>query len=240
MSLNEPESLSRSPGSLIRRESFNGAHQFRHPKLHVLHPTNQIRGLQTIIRDRNTNRDDFIFYADRLMRLLIEEGLGFLPFETATIRTPTGALYNGVTFTTKVCGVSIVRAGESMENALRAVCRDIRIGKILIQRDEATALPKLFYRKLPEDIADRHVLLLDPMLATGGSVLKAIEVLLEHGVRQDRIIFVNLIAAPEGVQALLEKYPQVIIVTAEVDDHLDAKKYIIPGIGDFGDRYFGT
>jgi len=136
--------------------------------------------------------------------------------------------------------VSIIRAGESMENALRAVCRDIRIGKILIQRDETTALPKLFYSKVPEDIADRYVLLLDPMLATGGSVLKAIEVLVDHGVQPERIIFVNLIAAPEGITAIANRYPEVIVVSAEVDQCLNTKKYIIPGIGDFGDRYFGT
>jgi len=169
-----------------------------HPKLHVMKMTHQIKGLHTIIRDVKTSRADFIFYADRLLRLVIEEGLGFLPFGERIVTTPTGCEYKGIHFTSKLCGVSIVRAGESMENALREVCRDIRIGKILIQRDEETGKPQLIYQKLPKDIAQRHVLLLDPMLATGGSALQAIEVLTQRGVTPEKIVFINLIAAPVG------------------------------------------
>lgn len=101
--------------------------------------------------------------------------------------------------------MSILRAGEAMESGLRECCRSVRIGKILIQRDEETAKPKLFYAKLPEDIAERWVLLLDPMLATGGSVMQAIEVLLQQGVPEERILFLNLVASPEGLQAVYEK-----------------------------------
>jgi len=202
--------------------------------------THQVRGLHTIVRNKHTSRADFIFYADRLIRLVIEEGLSFLPFAEETVITPTGSEYQGVRFTSKLCGVSIVRAGESMETALREVCRDIRIGKILIQRNEETAKPMLFYAKLPEDIADRQILLLDPMLATGGSALKAIEILKQRGVKERNIIFINLIAAPEGIEAMRLHCPEVTIVTTEVDEKLNEKKYIIPGIGDFGDRYFGT
>ena len=119
-------------------------------------------------------------------------------------------------------------------------CRSIRIGKILIQRDEATAEPFFYYAKLPQDIAERCVLLLDPMLATGGSAMKAVEHLLEKGVPQAAIIFLNIISCPEGLRAFTEQYPDIHIVTAELDERLDEKKYIIPGIGDFGDRYFGT
>jgi len=223
----------------ILRSSFNNL-ELPHPKLHVMKMTHQIKGLHTIIRNRETSRADFIFYSDRLLRLVIEEGLGFLPFGEKTVVTPTGSLYKGIDFTSKLCGVSIVRAGESMEEALRAVCRDIRIGKILIQRNEKTGEPMLYYHKLPEDIAQRHVLLLDPMLATGGSAIKAIEVLIERGVKEDRIVFVNLIAAPEGIEAMRKRYPKVAIVTTEVDEKLSEKFYILPGIGDFGDRYFGT
>jgi uracil phosphoribosyltransferase len=212
----------------------------KYPGVHVLPPTNQIKGLHTIIRDKNTSREDFIFYSDRLIRLLIEEGLSFLPFNERTVITPTGAQYKGVEFATKICGVSIVRAGESMETGLRAVCKAVRIGKILIQRDEATAQPKLYYAKLPSDIAMRFVLLLDPMLATGGTASKAIEVLMGAGVKEEKIIFLNLIAAPEGIKFLKEKYPKVTIVTTEIDDTLNDKKFILPGVGDFGDRYFGT
>jgi uracil phosphoribosyltransferase len=133
-----------------------------------------------------------------------------------------------------------MRAGEAMEQGLRDCCRSIRIGKILIQRDEETALPKLFYAKLVPDIAERYVLLLDPMLATGGSAIKAIEVLLEHGVNEEKIIFLNIISAPEGLKNVTSKFPALRIVTAEVDGGLNDRKYIVPGLGDFGCLYFGT
>lgn len=120
-----------------------------------------------IIRNANTTRADFIFYSNRIIRLLVEEGLNFLPVIEANISTPVGHSYAGVKFEGKICGVSIMRAGEAMEQGLRDCCRSVRIGKILIQRDEETSMPKLFYDKLPEDIANRWVLLLDPMLATG-------------------------------------------------------------------------
>mmetsp|Transcript_13102 Transcript_13102/g.17993 ORF Transcript_13102/g.17993 Transcript_13102/m.17993 type:complete len:230 (+) Transcript_13102:75-764(+) len=223
---------------IIRMKANNQTYD--HPKLHVMRVTHQVRGLQTIIRNHKTSRADFIFYADRLLRLVIEEGLGFLPFEEQTVITPTGEEYRGVGFVGKLCGVSIIRAGESMESALREVCQDIRIGKILIQRNEETAQPVLHYIKLPHDISERYVLLLDPMLATGGSCIKAVEVLREHGVSDDKIIFVNLISCPEGIAAMKAHCPEVTIVTSEVDERLNEKKYILPGIGDFGDRYFGT
>jgi uracil phosphoribosyltransferase len=127
-----------------------------------------------------------------------------------------------------------------MEKAIRQVCEDIRIGKILIQRNEETAEPILFYSKLPKDIANRYVLLLDPMLATGGSVCKAIEVLKEKGVNEKKIIFINLISCPEGIKKVFKEFPNVKIVTGFIDKKLNSKAYILPGLGDFGDRYFGT
>lgn len=120
-----------------------------------------------MIRDKNTDRADFIFYSNRIIRLLVEEGLNHLPTVEHTVTTPVGRTYAGLMFQGKICGVSIMRAGEAMEQGLRDCCRSVRIGKILIQRDEETAMPKLFYDKLPEDIAQRWVLLLDPMFATG-------------------------------------------------------------------------
>ena len=120
-----------------------------------------------MIRSKETDRADFIFYSNRIIRLLVEEGLNHLPVIEHTVTTPIGRTYNGLMFQGKICGVSIMRAGEAMEQGLRDCCRSVRIGKILIQRDEETAQPKLFYDKLPEDIADRWVLLLDPMFATG-------------------------------------------------------------------------
>lgn len=204
----------------------------------VLPQTNQLRGLYSIIRDKSTSRSDFIFYSDRIIRLLVEEGLNLLPVTPQTVVTATGNTFDGVKFEGKICGVSIMRAGESMEQGLRDCCRSVRIGKILIQRDEETSLPKLFYDKLPEDIADRYVFLLDPMLATGGSAMMAVDVLVSRGVLPSRILFLNLIAAPEGIRGFTDKYPEVRIITGVIDQGLDENKFIKPGLGDFGDRYY--
>ncbi|KAI9596342.1 uracil phosphoribosyltransferase-domain-containing protein [Syncephalis fuscata] len=192
----------------------------------LLEQTKQLHALMTIIRDRTTSR--------------VEEGLNHLPVIEKSVTTPTGQTFDGIDFQGRICGVSIMRAGESMEQGLRDCCRSVRIGKILIQRDEETHQPKLYYVKFPQDIASRYCLLLDPMLATGGSASKAIEVLLEHGVAEERILFLNLITCPEGIEQLVSKFPLIKIVTAEVDSGLDANKYISPGLGDFGCRYFGT
>lgn len=183
-----------------------------------------INNTASMIRDKNTGRADFIFYSNRIIRLLVEEGLNHLPVVERTVTTPVGQSYQGVKFEGKICGVSIMRAGESMEQGLRECCRSVRIGKILIQRDEETAKPKLYYEKLPEDISDRWVLLLDPMLATGGSALMAVKVLIEKGVPEDHILFLNLIASPEGAANFAEQFPKVRVVTAFVDMGLDEKK----------------
>ncbi|KAF7297396.1 Uracil phosphoribosyltransferase [Mycena indigotica] len=211
------------------------------PSVFTLPQTAQLEALYTIIRSKETSRGDFLFYSDRIIRLLVEEGLNHLPVVKKVVETPTGATYEGVGFEGKICGVSILRAGEAMEAGLREVCRSVRIGKILIQRDEETALPKLFYSKFPQDIASRYVLLLDPMLGkgrvpTGGSAIKAIEVLMENGVPEERIIFINLISAPEGLRNFCGKYPLVKVITGWIDQGLNEKAYIIPGLGDFGER----
>ncbi|KAI1331927.1 uracil phosphoribosyltransferase-domain-containing protein [Xylariaceae sp. FL0255] len=204
----------------------------------VLPQTPQLIALLTKIRDKNTERADFIFYSNRIIRLLVEEGLNHLPIVEHTVTTPVGRNYAGLMFQGKICGVSIMRAGEAMEQGLRDCCRSVRIGKILIQRDEETSQPKLFYDKLPEDIADRWVMLLDPMFATGGSAIMAVEVLKSRGVPEERILFLNLIASPEGIQNFATKFPRLRVVTAFVDQGLDSKNYIIPGLGDFGDRFY--
>lgn len=204
----------------------------------TLPQTPQLIALLTKIRDRNTERADFIFYSNRIIRLLVEEGLNHLPVVEHTVTTPVGRNYAGLLFQGKICGVSIMRAGEAMEQGLRDCCRSVRIGKILIQRDEETSQPKLFYDKLPEDIAQRWVLLLDPMFATGGSAIMAVEVLKSRGVPEERILFLNLIASPEGIANFATKFPKLRVVTAFVDQGLDSKNYIVPGLGDFGDRFY--
>lgn len=174
-------------------------------------------------------------------RIMVEFALNFLPVEKRTVTTPVdGETYNGVTFAGRIVGVSIIRAGEAMETSLRCCCRNVRVGKIFVQRDEETAQPHYLMAKLPTDVATRHVLLMDPMLATGGSAIMAIGKLLDAGVPEHKIIFVNIVAAPEGICALLSKHPAIQLCTAAVAVGLNSKKYIRCALGDFGDRYFGT
>ncbi|MGW4213083.1 uracil phosphoribosyltransferase [Lentzea sp. NPDC004789] len=208
--------------------------------VHLLPQTDQLRALHTIVRDRDCPRDDFVFYSERIIRLLVEAGLGLLPFEPHDVTTPAGATYRGLRFAEKVVGVPVIRAGESMESGLRAVCRGVRIGKILIQRDKVTKLPRLYYSNLPDDVASRHVLLLDPMLATGGTANAAIQVLLDRGVAEENIVLITLITVAEGITAVCERYPRVRIVTSSIEERLNDNAYMLPGIGDFGDRFFGT
>ncbi|KAI3624312.1 hypothetical protein CBS14141_002740 [Malassezia furfur] len=143
--------------------------------------------------------------------------LNHLPVLEQSVTTPTGHTYTGVAFQGRICGVSILRAGEAMESGLRECCRSVRIGKILIQRDEETARPKL---------------------STGGSAIQAIKVLVDHGVRLDRILFLNMIASPEGLESVWKAYPDVRVISAWVDAKLSDQNYILPGLGDYGDRYY--
>jgi len=235
------------------------------PNLEVIPSNYQIRGMHTIIRDRHTHKHDFVFYADRLIRLVVEAGLGLLPFSEKTVCTPTDSTYVGVDFSRKLCGVSIIRSGESMENALRACCKGIKIGKILVHRHGAhrfsdmgispihrtsnvgpdvlgtsVDLPcnELIYEKLPMDVADRYVMLMDPILGTGNTAQRAIQVLLEKGVEENKIFFLNLIAAPEGIQRICENFPGVTLITSEIDERVNERFQVVPGVGEFGDRYF--
>lgn len=207
--------------------------------VHVIQSTFQIRGMHTIIRDQRTTNPDFVFYADRLIRLVVEHGLGHLPFTEKQVTTPTGSVYCGVDFCKNLCGVSIIRSGESMENALRTCCKGIKIGKILIHREGDNG-KQLIYQNLPRDIQNRHVLLLDPVLATGNSAIQAIELLINKGVPESHIFFLNLISAPEGIHAVCRRFPLLKIVTSEIDTSLNDEFRVIPGLGEFGDRYFGT
>ncbi|KAJ7974786.1 Uridine kinase [Quillaja saponaria] len=210
-----------------------------YPNVYVIQSTFQIRGMHTLIRDRDISKHDFVFYSDRLIRLVVEHGLGHLPFTEKQVVTPTGSVYTGVDFCKKLCGVSIVRSGESMENALRACCKGIKIGKILIHRVGDNG-KQLIFEKLPKDISERHVLLLDPVLATGNSASQAIELLILKGVPESRIIFLNLVSAPEGIHCVSKRFPSLKIVTSEIDVALNEEFRVIPGMGEFGDRYFGT
>ncbi|XP_016831464.1 uridine-cytidine kinase-like 1 isoform X1 [Cricetulus griseus] len=232
------------------RAALASAHQC-HPlpqTLSVLKSTPQVRGMHTIIRDKETSRDEFIFYSKRLMRLLIEHALSFLPFQIpqftmqdCTVQTPQGQDYVGKCYAGKqITGVSILRAGETMEPALRAVCKDVRIGTILIQTNQLTGEPELHYLRLPKDISDDHVILMDCTVSTGAAAMMAVRVLLDHDVPEDKIFLLSLLMAEMGVHSVAYAFPRVRIITTAVDKRVNDLFRIIPGIGNFGDRYFGT
>ncbi|KAK4879167.1 hypothetical protein RN001_007313 [Aquatica leii] len=199
--------------------------------LKILASNDQVKELQTILRDRNTSRSDFKFYADRLIRLVIEESLNQLPFTDCKVITPTGAVYNGLKYQSGNCGVSIVRSGEAMEQGLRDCCRSIRIGKILVESDADTHEAKVVYARFPENIAQRQILLMYPIMSTGNTVAQSVNVLKEHGVKEDCIILSNLFCTPLAVKTVMESFPKMKILTSEL--HPVAPNH-------FGQKYFGT
>ncbi|CAF1052427.1 unnamed protein product [Rotaria sordida] len=209
---------------------------------YLVEQTAQIKYLHTIIRNKDTDRDEFIFYSKRLMRILIEYALSLLPFEDVIVETPQKLLYEGKKHVyTEICGVSIVRAGECLEPALIEVHKDAKIGKILIQTNQLTGEPELHFLRLPRDIANAYVLILDATIATGAAALMAIRVLLDHNVSEDKIALLSLLVSKQGVQTVAYAFPKVKIVTTACDTQLDQNTgFICPGLGNFGDRYFGT
>ena len=196
------------------------------------------------LRNKDTKCKKFNFYGDRLMRILAEEALARLPnVEMGEVETPCGTAEGLVEIEGQnLCVVSIPRSGDILQEAVRQICPGVGIGKILIQRDESRAdkAPVLYYKKLPKNIAECFCILVDPMLATGGSAKRAIKVLLEAKVLEENIMFINLICCPEGLQNLYKEYPKIKVVTCCVDPKLNEHKFIVPGLGDYGDRYYGT
>ncbi|PWY83601.1 PRTase-like protein [Aspergillus heteromorphus CBS 117.55] len=210
-------------------------------RISVLEQDRSLLNLMTIIRDQTTSDRDFSSAVEKVVRRLIASALNHVPAEEHTITTPLNATYTGVRFTKGVCGVSILRAGACMEQALRDTWTGpLSFGKLLIQRDEETSIAKIYYSKLPASITKDVVLLLEPMLATGGSVIKAVETLTGNGVPEDSIVLVNVVSSRKGLDVVSGRFPGLKIVSAAVDMELTAQNYISPGLGDFGDRYYGT
>lgn len=194
--------------------------------------------------DENTSSVDFVKYAKRSMRLLAEDALAEFNTETIEITTPCGP-FQGTKLMdpTSICAVSIIRSGDALLEIVRECEPGLKVGKILIQRDEThpDKIPKLFYSKMPPGVSENYILLCDPMLATGGSAIMALDVLVnQYKVDPERIVFANMICAPEGLQAVSKAYPKIKIVTACIDESLNEEKYIVPGLGDYGDRFFNT
>jgi len=204
-----------------------------------------MRMLLTTVRNKATTQRAYVAAADRLCAMLAEEALARLPDAKVdvTVETPCGTMTTGTVKAVPdddVCVVDIMRSGAILQEAARRVCPAAKTAKILIQRDEATAEAVLMYSKLPPGIETLNVLLCDPMLATGGSACTAVKVLKDAGVPESRIVFANVVSSPEGLRRLAKEAPGVRVVTCACDEKLNEQKFIVPGLGDFGDRYFGT
>jgi uracil phosphoribosyltransferase len=200
----------------------------------VQHPL--VKHILTRLRDASTEPAQFRALARQLTLLLAVEATRDLPVREHTVQTPLETT-QGHSLAQPIVAVPILRAGLGMLEAITELFTEVRVGYIGLERDEATAIARAYYCKLPP-IGTSRVLLLDPMLATGGSAAQAVEVLLKAGAQD--IVHVCVVAAPEGVRLLNERFPQVRIVAASIDRGLNDRKFILPGLGDFGDRLYGT
>ena len=202
----------------------------------VAHPLVQHK--LTLMRDRETPSAVFRQLLREISTLLAYEVLHDLETVNKTIHTPLAEMQAPVLKGKKLCFVSILRAGNGLLDGMLDLVPSARVGHIGLYRDPETLTAVEYYLKLPEDIEDRQVIAVDPMLATGNSAAAVIQRLKQHGAK--KIKLVCLLAAPEGVKTFQESHPDVPLFTAAVDQRLDDHGYIVPGLGDAGDRMFGT
>jgi uracil phosphoribosyltransferase len=204
--------------------------------VHVIsHPVVQTK--LTELRDFTTDHREFRALLNEIASLMVYEVTRDWPTRPRPVQTPLETV-TGIALARPVTLVPILRAGLGMSDGVLALLPDARMGHLGVYRDETTLEPVSYYTRLPPDIADTEVLLIDPMLATGGSASAAISFLKKAGVTNMR--FVCLVAAPEGIANLHQQHPEIPIYCAAVDRQLDEKGYILPGLGDAGDRIFGT
>lgn len=192
----------------------------------------------SMIRDENTGSKDFRELVREVAMLMAYEVLRDLPLEEVEVKTPVAMAKCRRLAGEKLGIIPILRAGLGMVEGILELYPTARVGHIGLYRDPETLKPVEYYCKLPTDLSERELILVDPMLATGGSVVAAIDLVKRNGGRKIKLL--SLIAAPEGIKVVQEAHPDVDIFTAAVDDHLNDHAYIIPGLGDAGDRLFGT
>lgn len=206
-------------------------------ELHIIdHPL--ITHKLSIMRNKKTGSKDFRELLEEIAMLMGYELTRDLPLENVEIETPLQKMEAKMISGKKLAIVPILRAGLGMVDGLLSLIPVAKVGHIGLYRDPDTHLPVEYYCKLPPDIKDRIVILVDPMLATGGSAEDALTMLKKHGCKQIR--FMCLVAAPEGVRKVQKAHPDVDIYTAALDERLNEHAYIVPGLGDAGDRIFGT
>ncbi|MCF7876631.1 uracil phosphoribosyltransferase [Candidatus Bipolaricaulota bacterium] len=201
----------------------------------VRHPL--IQNKLTYLRDKNTENQDFRLILEELTTLMVYEITRNYPLEETDVETPLEKT-TSETLATNVALVPILRAGVGMLEGVLNLIPKARVGHIGLYRDHQTLEPVEYYKKLPQPLSEFQIIVVDPMLATGGTAKAGVELVKEEG--GENVQFLCLVAAPEGVENFSDKHPNVPIYTAAVDDHLDENGYIHPGLGDAGDRLFGT
>ena len=192
----------------------------------------------SILRDKNTSSKEFRALISEIATLICYEATRDLPLEETEVETPLCVAKTKVLAGKKLAVVPILRAGLGMVDGMLALVPSARVGHIGLYRDPETLMPVEYYCKLPADIEEREVFVVDPMLATGGSAIDAITQIKKRGPKH--IKFLGIIAAPEGLDALAKAHPDVDIFVASLDEKLNDHAYILPGLGDAGDRIFGT
>ena len=207
------------------------------PTLHIVnHPLVQHK--LSVMRDKNTSVKDFRTLVGEIAMLLTYEATRDLPMTTKTIETPLCSYEAPVLAGKKMAIVPILRAGLGFEDGILTLVPSARVAHIGMYRDEETLVPHFYFLKYPKDITDRDVLIVDPMLATGGSASAAIDCMKIYGCKSIKMM--NIIAAPEGAERISKEHPDVDVYVASMDLYLNDHGYIVPGLGDAGDRIFGT
>ncbi|MGB5159080.1 uracil phosphoribosyltransferase [Desulfobacterium sp. N47] len=191
----------------------------------------------SILRDKNTGTEDFCRHAVIVSQIIIIEATKHLPMHEKSVITPLSDT-QGYSMEKSLVFIPVLRSGIAMLLTAKELFPWASAGFIGLERNESTAVAHEYYKKFPPGIQDKHILILDPMLATGGSLAYTISALKNKGTKD--ISAACIVAAPEGIKLLADKYPDVPIYTAAVDSYLNNEKCIVPGLGDFGDRYFGT
>ena len=204
-------------------------HIFNHPLIH--HKL-------AIIRNKETGTQEFRSIIGEIAALMCFEATRDMPTRDIEVETPVGIAHCKTLAGKKVAIVPILRAGLGMVDGMLSMLPSAKVGHIGLYRDPETLAPVTYYCKMPSDISEREVIIIDPMLATGGSASAAVELMKGYGCKNIKMM--NILAAPEGIALMQREHPDVDIYVAAVDDHLNEHGYIVPGLGDAGDRIFGT
>ena len=195
--------------------------------------------LITILRNKKTNQEMFRKTADKIANILAVDAMQFVKENNVKVKTPF-EITDGKKKNQNVVLVPILRSGLAFLDIFKQYFDEAKVGFVGLKRDEKTAFAKKYYENLPKIGKSDLVIVLDPMIATGGSAVSALKILKNKGIKEKNILFVSLIAAPEGLEKIKKTFTDINIIAGVIDKGLNKRKFIVPGIGDFGDRYFGT